>query len=49
MEKGYFMVEVPEGFRLMDTSRFMNADGTIRPRLLTEALDHAVAFLKFRP
>ncbi len=37
------MVEVPEGFRLMDTSRFMNADGTIRPRLLTEALDHAVA------
>ena len=37
------MVEVPEGFRPMDTSRFMNADGTIRPRLLTEALDHAVA------
>ena len=37
------MVEVPEGFRLMDTSRFMTQEGRIRPRLLTEALDHAVA------
>ncbi len=37
------MIEVPEGFRLMDTSRFMDTNGKIRPRLLTEALDHAVA------
>lgn len=37
------MVEVPEGFRLMDTSRFLDADGKIRPRLLTEPLDHAVS------
>ncbi|WP_271078163.1 long-chain-fatty-acid--CoA ligase [Aurantiacibacter sp. MUD61] len=43
MEKGYFMVEVPEGFRLMETSRILDAEGNIRPRLLTQALDHAVS------
>ncbi|WP_340588015.1 long-chain fatty acid--CoA ligase [Erythrobacter alti] len=36
------MIEVPEGFRLMDTSRFLDAEGKIRPRLLTDALDYAV-------
>lgn len=37
------VMEISPGSRPLDTSRLLTAEDTIRPRLLTELLDHAVA------